>query len=477
MKFVVLVMTLSLVAVASPAGQPTTHESVAAVDKNGLQVTLVLDQRTFARNVPPRFSVRFKNVSDRPVSLKDADDCGQWVIRLEDVASNMPWRLQGLSTDQPEPARRTKELGPGEAVEVSTEWGSNRFPYRYESELVLNLPIPPVQSLRPGRYRLWLGINLKRNPERQGAQMAFLGDFNLGPVEIEISGKDDPAGVQMSEPVIEKNAEFQTVARPHWLIPVIGATSEVQLGLNVTNRTGRSMQINGFDTVRAVLTDAHGTELQLMQQRGRTIVPEPLVLTSRESRTLYRNATLEWSDDGKTLRLGGSDGAGGNWYFDGLKPGRYSVHFVFENGEGMLRPVLGRPAKHAIDPNEAPFWMGKVITKDVVVEVADERMKAVPAPARKMVGGLTSLKGWELYVWRDEDETLYSLLVGTNRNKSADEIDKEAVRGFEAVKAKLDDLKAGQWVTVSGRREGDRPPKDAADKLADYCKRIGLKVQ
>ena len=456
---------------------PATQESLATADKNGLQVTLVFAQRTFAKNVPPRFSVRFKNISDRPVSLKDAEDSTEWVVRLEDAAGKMPWRLQGLPSDPPDPARATKELGPSEMVEVSTEWGSNRFPFRYESELILNMPIPPVDSLRPGRYRLWLGINLGKSSERNGEKSAFRSDLNLGPVEIEITDKNDPAGVQASEAVNENNAEFQTVTRPQWLIPATGAEIRSSTWPRRHEPHGAMDADQRVRHVRVVLRDEQGNEPVLRQQRERTFIPEPLVLTSRESRTVYRNATLQWTDDGKSLRLGGSDGAGGSWYFDGLKASRYTVHFVFETSQDTLKPVLGRPGKHAIDPNEAPFWMGKVTTRDLVVELAGGRIKEVPAPARKEVGTHESFKGRELYVWRDGDDTLYSLLVGTNRNKSADEIAKGAVKGFEAIKPKLDDLKAGQWVTVWGRQQGDRPPKDAADEVADYCKRIGLKVQ
>ena len=80
-------------------------------------------------------------------------------------------------------------------------------------------------------------------------------------------------------------------------------------------------------------------------------------------------------------------------------------------------------------------------------------------------------------MWREGDDTFYSLLAGTNRNKTPDEIGKAAVKDFGAVKAKLGELKSGQYVSVLGRRRGDRPPQGAVDEAEGYCKTVGLKTQ
>lgn len=231
------------------------------------------------------------------------------------------------------------------------------------------MPIPPTDSLRAGRYQVWLGINLKRNPDREGAHMAFRGNINIGPIEIEISDKDDPAGIQTSEAITEKSAEFQTVTRPQWMIPAAGAKSEVQIGMRVTNRTNTWMQINVFDTVDVVVQDSQGMSLRGGKGRTRTHAPDPVILEARESRTIYRNARLEWSPDAKILRLTGSDGAGGTWYFDDVKLGKYTLHLICENDEEKVKSILARPANHLIGANEAPFWMGNVTTKELGVEI------------------------------------------------------------------------------------------------------------
>ncbi len=95
----------------------------------------------------------------------------------------------------------------------------------------------------------------------------------------------------------------------------------------------------------------------------------------------------------------------------------------------------------------------------------------------KATGTKTSMKGWELYVWQKDSDTYFSLLEGTNRLKTDDEIRKAAVKGIKAIKAKLDELKPGQDVFLSGRKLLTQPPKEQAAPVVEYGKKIGLKVQ
>jgi len=91
-------------------------------------------------------------------------------------------------------------------------------------------------------------------------------------------------------------------------------------------------------------------------------------------------------------------------------------------------------------------------------------------------GSQKSFKGWEVYIWQDGKDTYYSLLVGTNRNKADEEIARAAVKGFDAIKPKLDKIKAGEWVFIGGKMLTDQPPKDQAKQVYDYCEKRGLKV-
>ena len=108
----------------------------------------------------------------------------------------------------------------------------------------------------------------------------------------------------------------------------------------------------------------------------------------------------------------------------------------------------------------------------VVVIEADPPLAAAATPARK-----TSLKGWELYVWQQDGTTYFSLMVGTNPLKTAEEIAKSAVKGVEAIQPQLDQLQKGELVFVHGRRLGTKAPAPPAKQVTEYCEKIGLKTQ
>jgi hypothetical protein len=108
----------------------------------------------------------------------------------------------------------------------------------------------------------------------------------------------------------------------------------------------------------------------------------------------------------------------------------------------------------------------------VVVIEADPPLAAAATPARK-----TSLKGWELYVWQQDGTTYFSLMVGNNRLKTAEEIAKSAVKGVEAIQPQLDQLQKGELVFVHGRRLGTKAPASPAKQVTEYCEKIGLKTQ
>ena len=86
-----------------------------------------------------------------------------------------------------------------------------------------------------------------------------------------------------------------------------------------------------------------------------------------------------------------------------------------------------------------------------------------PMPTPEAKGTKTSMKGWELYVWQKDGDTHFSLLPGTNRLKTDDEITKAAVKGIGAIKPKLDELKPGQEVFVVGKKLMEPSPKDQAE--------------
>jgi hypothetical protein len=87
-----------------------------------------------------------------------------------------------------------------------------------------------------------------------------------------------------------------------------------------------------------------------------------------------------------------------------------------------------------------------------------------------------SMKGYELYSWQDGNEWNFSLLVGTNREKTLDEI-KEAktiLRGVDALTSALGQMPTGQYITWSSRETLSYPPDDIIEQVKQGCEDKGL---
>jgi hypothetical protein len=154
------------------------------------------------------------------------------------------------------------------------------------------------------------------------------------------------------------------VATADWRIPAPDRTTRIQLGLRITNRTGAAARFTSFDTLRPALRDPNGRPIAIDGGRDRTLVPDvqssPL-LAPGESVFFRLDAALYWRDG--TLRLGGSDGFGGLWYFAGLKPGRYEIRIGYSQKNARL--VLGTPGARALDE----FWIGEAAGSPVMVTI------------------------------------------------------------------------------------------------------------
>ena len=97
-----------------------------------------------------------------------------------------------------------------------------------------------------------------------------------------------------------------------------------------------------------------------------------------------------------------------------------------------LRAVLDGDAAKAMD-----LLLGRLSGHRREWEKRAATRPAADAPAGATAGTRESSKGWELYVWQHDGETYCSLLTGTNRRKSADEIDQAAVTGIDPAKTRL----------------------------------------
>ena len=88
----------------------------------------------------------------------------------------------------------------------------------------------------------------------------------------------------------------------------------------------------------------------------------------------------------------------------------------------------------------------------------------------------TSMKGYELHSWQNGAQWDFSLLEGTNREKTLAEIQSPDVvlKGVEALQPALENIAAGQYVTwQSPRRVGEAlafPPDDLVGRVERICK-------
>jgi hypothetical protein len=89
-----------------------------------------------------------------------------------------------------------------------------------------------------------------------------------------------------------------------------------------------------------------------------------------------------------------------------------------------------------------------------------------------------SMKGYELYSWQDGDRWYFSVLVGTNRNKTLDEIRSlsSAFKGIEALEAALKIIPAGQFITWLSGDTLAFPSDDVTARVLQVCKERGLEL-
>jgi len=85
-----------------------------------------------------------------------------------------------------------------------------------------------------------------------------------------------------------------------------------------------------------------------------------------------------------------------------------------------------------------------------------------------------SMKGFELYVWETKGEIYYSLLRGTNRLKSYDEIHnaKVAVNDLKLIKQKIDSISPGETIII----KYENIDTTKVQSLKDYIRSRNLEV-
>jgi hypothetical protein len=93
-----------------------------------------------------------------------------------------------------------------------------------------------------------------------------------------------------------------------------------------------------------------------------------------------------------------------------------------------------------------------------------------------------SMKGWELYSWSNGSEWYYSILVGTNRLKSCEEVmtSEAIVTGTDSLKTALNKFPEGEFIIWLGPNSLDAgwddncgnlslPPEETVGEIKQYC--------
>ena len=87
-----------------------------------------------------------------------------------------------------------------------------------------------------------------------------------------------------------------------------------------------------------------------------------------------------------------------------------------------------------------------------------------------------SMKGYELYSWQEGNQWHFSLLVGTNRQKTLDEIKSTAniLPDVGVLISTLEKVPSGQYVTWSSKDTLSFPPDDIIKQVEQTCRDQGL---
>ncbi len=109
------------------------------------------------------------------------------------------------------------------------------------------------------------------------------------------------------------------------------------------------------------------------------------------------------------------------------------------------------------------------------------------------------MKGYELYSWLENDQWHFTLITGTNRVKSLEEITsnenivtsdgwvKISAQGVDSIKNTLNRLPRNEEIFWAGKQwlgqaqiQADQitlPPQEIIDDIQEHCKRLGLALR
>jgi hypothetical protein len=96
----------------------------------------------------------------------------------------------------------------------------------------------------------------------------------------------------------------------------------------------------------------------------------------------------------------------------------------------------------------------------------------VPIPGEK------SMKGYELYSWQKDSQWYFSILIGTNRGKTLEEIQSSAatLSGMDELRSVLETIPTGEYITWLLKESLAFPPKEIIAEVQEICAKKGLEL-
>lgn len=89
-----------------------------------------------------------------------------------------------------------------------------------------------------------------------------------------------------------------------------------------------------------------------------------------------------------------------------------------------------------------------------------------------------SMKGYELYSWQEDSQWKFSLLIGTNREKTLEEIraSDTTLDGVDALRSTLEGISPGQNITWSVGETLSFPPDNMIQQVEQIARDQGLEL-
>jgi hypothetical protein len=144
-----------------------------------------------------------------------------------------------------------------------------------------------------------------------------------------------------------------------------------KIGIRITNTTALPLRFTLFNTLVVELSGANGYRVHIGVSRDVTIAPQeadyPLVKPG-ESTTFWRNASVEWTNDGNELTFGFNDGFGGGWSFGNLKPNQYQLKLFYQNNMTTETIYDSQTNQPKLLDN---FWVGTMVSPAVEINLIE----------------------------------------------------------------------------------------------------------